>query len=222
MGVEEIIQRIAISALPVLLAITFHEVAHGFVAYKLGDPTAKMSGRLTLNPFAHIDLWGTVLMPIILLVMTNGQFMFGYAKPVPINPSYFRNPRRDMALSAVAGPAVNFVLAAIFLILLKVALTATQGVMDDHAEMLVTPLLLMLKAGVIMNVVFAAFNLLPIPPLDGGRVLMGLLPWQQAAMLEKIEPYGFFIVLALVATGLSNYFVGPLISALMAILRLLL
>lgn len=221
MGFEEIIQRIAISALPILIAITFHEVAHGFVAYKLGDPTAKMMGRLTLNPFAHIDLWGTVLMPVILLVMTNGQFMFGYAKPVPINPSYFKNPRRDMALSAIAGPATNFVLAAICLILLKVTMTASQGV-DGEAAMILIPLGLMLKAGVIMNVVFAAFNLLPIPPLDGGRVLMGILPWQQAAMLEKIEPYGFFIVLALVATGLSNYFVGPLISALMTILRLLL
>jgi Zn-dependent protease len=221
MGFEEIIQRIAISALPILIAITFHEVAHGFVAWKLGDPTAKMMGRLTLNPFAHIDLWGTVIMPIMLLVMSNGQFMFGYAKPVPINPSYFKNPRRDMALSAIAGPAVNFILAAIFLLLLKVAMTAAQGV-DDDAAMIFTPLLLMLKAGVIMNVVFAAFNLLPIPPLDGGRVLMGILPWQQAAMLEKIEPYGFFIVLALVATGLSNYVVGPLISGLMTILRLLL
>lgn len=221
MGYEEIIQRIAISALPILIAITFHEVAHGFVAWKLGDPTAKMMGRLTLNPFAHIDLWGTVLMPIVLLVMTNGQFMFGYAKPVPINPSYFKNPRRDMALSAVAGPAINFILAAACIVLLKVALITTPEI-DGPAAMIFTPLLIMLKTGVIMNVVFAAFNLLPIPPLDGGRVLMGLLPWRQASMLEKIEPYGFFIVLALVATGLSNYFVGPLINALLATLRFLL
>jgi len=222
MGTEELIRQIAISALPILIAITFHEVAHGFVAYKLGDPTAKLSGRLTLNPFAHIDLWGTILMPLVLLILTNGQFMFGYAKPVPINPSYFKRPRRDMALCSVAGPAANFLLAAGFLIVLKLLLTTPFGISDDHAALVFTPLLLMMKAGVIMNIVFAAFNLLPVPPLDGGRVLMGLLPWRQAAMLEKIEPYGFLIILALVATGLSSYIIEPMISVLMAALRLLL
>lgn len=219
MGTEEIIQRIAISALPILLAITFHEVAHGFVAYKLGDPTAKMMGRLTLNPLSHIDPWGTILMPGLLLVLTNGQFVFGYAKPVPINPNYFRNPRRDMAISAAAGPVTNLILAFISLMLLK-AVSAGSLSAGSEASAVLTPLALMLKAGVVMNVVLAAFNMLPIPPLDGGRVLAGLLPWQHAAALEKLEPYGFFIVLILVATGLSDYIVVPIIRAILTIFSL--
>jgi Zn-dependent protease len=127
-----------------------------------------------------------------------------------------------MALCSVAGPAANFLLAVGFLVILKLLLTTPFGIHDDNAALVFTPLLLMMKAGVIMNVVFAAFNLLPIPPLDGGRVLMGLLPWRQAAMLEKIEPYGFLIILALVATGLSSYIIEPMISVLMAALRLFL
>ncbi|KAF0182195.1 MAG: transmembrane protein [Nitrospirae bacterium] len=219
MGTEEIIQRIAISALPILIAITFHEVAHGFVAYKLGDPTAKMMGRLTLNPLSHIDPWGTVLMPGLLLVLTNGQFVFGYAKPVPINPNNFKNPRRDMAISAAAGPATNILLAFISLMLLKLVSAGALEAGSD-ASVILTPLMLMLKAGIIMNIVLAAFNMLPIPPLDGGRVLMGFLPLHQAAALEKIEPYGFFIVLALVATGLTNYLVLPIIQAILAVFSL--
>ncbi len=220
MGTEEIIQRIAVSALPILIAITFHEVAHGFAAYKLGDPTAKMMGRLTLNPLSHIDPWGTILMPGLLLVLTNGQFVFGYAKPVPINPNNFKHPRRDMAISAAAGPVTNIILAFICLILLK-AVSAGTLAAGSEASVVMTPLALMLKAGVIMNVVLAAFNMLPIPPLDGGRVLMGFLPWQHAAALEKIEPYGFFIVLALVATGMSDYVVVPIIKVILMIFSLI-
>ena len=219
MAIEDIIQRIAVSALPILIAITFHEVAHGFIAYKLGDPTAKMMGRLTLNPLAHIDPWGTLLMPGLLLVLTNGQFVFGYAKPVPINPSYFKNPRRDMALSAAGGPVTNILLAFVSLILLKIVSVAARAVGSD-ASILFTPLTLMLNAGVIINVVLAAFNLLPIPPLDGGRILMGFLPRQQAAALEKLEPYGFLIVITLVATGLSDYIVVPIIKAILVIMHL--
>ncbi len=220
MGTEEIIQRIAVSALPILIAITFHEVAHGFAAYKLGDPTAKMMGRLTLNPLSHIDPWGTILMPGLLLVLTNGQFVFGYAKPVPINPNNFRHPRRDMAISAAAGPVTNLIIAFICLILLKVVSAGTLAA-GSAASVIMTPLALMLKAGVVMNVVLAAFNLLPIPPLDGGRILMGFLPWQHAAAFEKIEPYGFFIVLALVATGMSDYVVVTIIKAILMIFSLI-
>lgn len=209
----------ALSALPVLIAITFHELSHGFIANKLGDPTAKMLGRLTLNPIAHIDLFGTILLPLMLLVFTNGQFVFGYAKPVPINPMNFKNPKRDMAISAAGGPVTNILLAIASILVLKfIIIPATIFFPEGITEKTLVPAAMMLKSSVIINVVLASFNLIPIPPLDGGRVLVGLLPHRQAMSFSRIEPFGFLIVIILIVTGLANYFVMPLINLFLGIL----
>jgi len=217
---SEVLRQVALSALPILIAITFHEVSHGIIANRLGDPTAKMMGRLTLNPIAHIDLFGTILMPLLLLIFTKGQFVFGYAKPVPINPMNFKNPRKGMAISAAGGPAMNLLLAAASIALMKfVVLPAGSALPEAMTEKVLYPAALMLKSSIIVNVVLAAFNLIPIPPLDGGRVLVGLLPRQQAVSFSKIEPFGFLIVILLIATGLANYFVVPLVNFFLGILR---
>ena len=213
------IQKIVVSVLPILIAITFHEVAHGFIANKLGDPTAKFMGRLTLNPLAHIDLIGTVIMPFVLLVL--GLPVFGYAKPVPINPANFRDPKRDMAISAAAGPGTNVLLAILSLLIIKfiivpLALILPRGV----GGALIEPLTLMFIESIRINVFLAAFNLIPIPPLDGGRVLIGFLPHEQAVSYSRIEPYGFMIVLILIATGIAGYFVIPLANLFLALVRL--
>jgi len=218
---SNIIRQIAISALPILIAITFHEVSHGFVAYRLGDPTAKFLGRLTLNPLAHIDPFGTILLPIIMIVITNGQFVFGYAKPVPINPSNFRDPKRDMAISAAAGPLMNLGLAAASILLLKfIVIPSSLFFPGGITKTILSPLSLMLVQSIRWNVILAAFNLIPIPPLDGGRVLTGFLPHRQAISYSRIEPFGFIIVMILIYTGIANYFVIPLVNFFLAVLQL--
>ena len=220
MDFPNIARQLIIAAFPILIAITFHEVSHGFVANKLGDPTAKMMGRLTLNPIAHIDPIGTIVIPFMLIVVTHGQFVFGYAKPVPINPANFKNPRRDMAISAAAGPVTNILLAVASVIVLKFIVVPLSLVLPESlSTTLITPLFLILKSSVIINVILAAFNMIPIPPLDGGRVLTGLLPYKQAVFFSKIEPFGFLIVLILIITGLAHYFVVPLVSFFMHILQ---
>lgn len=221
MDISVILRQLALSALPVLIAITFHEVSHGLVAYKLGDPTAKMLGRLTLNPLAHIDPFGTIIMPLMLLIFTNGQFVFGYAKPVPINPMNFKNPRRDMAISAAAGPLTNILLAVVSLLLIRfAAVPASMFLPGEVSEKVIMPAALMLKSSIIINVVLAVFNMIPVPPLDGGRVLVGLLPQKQAMSLSRIEPFGFIIVMILIATGIANYFVMPLVNFFLSILQM--
>ncbi|MCM2250924.1 MAG: site-2 protease family protein [Ramlibacter sp.] len=214
MDIQNAIQTVLIYALPVLFAITIHEAAHGYVARYLGDNTAYMMGRVTLNPMKHIDPVGTVLMPLLLYFATAGAFLFGYAKPVPVNFGRLRRPKRDMIWVALAGPASNFAQA----ILWAAAYALLVGA--DLGERF---FLEMCKAGVLVNLVMWAFNLFPLPPLDGGRILVGLLPWRQAQAVSRIEPWGFFIVLGLVLLGVvGTYWLLPLIKVGYVALDLLL
>lgn len=206
MDLNAIIQGISIWALPVLLAIVLHEVAHGWVAFRLGDDTAYWMGRLTLNPFKHIDPVGTILIPLILLVMNTG-FVFGYAKPVPIDYRKLHHPKRDMVWVAVAGPVTNLLLAfASALLLWMVAL------LPESMLAMAKPLALMCQASILINMVLCIFNLLPLPPLDGGRVAVGLLPPRAAYQLSQLEPYGFIIIVLLLLTGILPWLIGPLVT----------
>ena len=205
MDIANLVQTVLIYALPVLFAITVHEAAHGYVARALGDNTAYAAGRVTLNPFNHIDPVGTILMPLLLYFATSGAFLFGYAKPVPVNFGALRHPKRDMVWVALAGPASNFIQAILWAIGLLVI--GGSGVTEPF-------FIEMCKAGVLVNLVMWAFNLFPLPPLDGGRVLVGLLPWRAAQAVSRIEPFGFFIVLGLVVAGIvGTYWLRPLMSA---------
>ena len=209
----DLIQTIALYALPVLFAITVHEAAHGYVARHFGDNTAYLQGRLTLNPLKHIDPVGTILMPLILYVATSGAFLFGYAKPVPVNFGALRNPKRDMVWVALAGPASNFA-QAIFWALLLVVL-ASMGMQEPF-------FVKMAQAGILVNLVMWAFNLFPLPPLDGGRILVGLLPWKQAQWVSRLEPWGFFIVVGLVLAGVvGTFWLLPLMSIGYAVINAL-
>lgn len=206
---ESYIQQISILALPILMAVTFHEVAHGLVAYRLGDPTAKNAGRLTLNPLAHLDLVGTLV-----FVITR---MIGWAKPVPVNPLYFKNPRKGMLWVALAGPATNLLLALLSAIFLKWLLTMSFPV-DSQWWLLLDPVSRMAKTSVVLNVGLAVFNIIPIPPLDGGRIMVGILPEKQAASYSRLEPYGFLLLLMLIFSGAVNYVIFPVIVAIVSLL----
>lgn len=206
------IQKIAVMALPLIFAIVLHEVAHGWIANKLGDHTARDMGRLTLNPISHIDLFGTIVMPIMLFVLTDGKMLFGYAKPVPINPYNFKDPRKGMALSSMAGPGINLVMAVAFASFLRVVLPLLVGVLPQSAgEWLGIPLTLMLGYGVLINVALAILNLLPIPPLDGSRIVYWVLPEKLAAAYYRLEPFGMIIILALFAFNILGYLIWPII-----------
>jgi Zn-dependent protease len=209
---EKIIYNIAVWAIPVLFAITVHEVAHGWVANKLGDGTARMLGRLSLNPAKHIDPIGTILVPIVLMIFS--PIVFGWAKPVPVDMRNFKNPRRDMAIVAIAGPLSNVVMAIFWVLFLYLV----QATISDPA--ITKGLQSMAVAGILINLVLFAFNLIPIPPLDGGRVLSGLVPENVSRLLDKIEPYGFFIIIALVYFGAFEPIIMPVIQAFSSIFGL--
>ena len=212
MDSTQLIQTVLIYALPVIFAITLHEAAHGFTAQRLGDPTAAMMGRVTLNPFPHIDPIGTILMPLLLYFSTGGAFLFGYAKPVPVRFDRLRHPKRDMVWVALAGPASNLLQALLWGALLY-ALVGS-GITERF-------FLEMCKAGMLANVVMFAFNLFPLPPLDGGRIVVGLLPWRQALLFSRIERWGFFIVMALVITGVvSALWMQPLMDLTFSFIKL--
>ncbi len=195
MNFAHIIQTVLIYALPVLLAITLHEAAHGYAALKLGDNTAYVLGRVTLNPLQHIDPIGTIAMPLLIYFATSGTFLFGYAKPVPVNFRRLNNPKHDMVWVALAGPASNLAQAILWGVLLHVL--AIAGVTDEF-------FFLMCKGGILVNIIMFVFNLFPLPPLDGGRVLVGLLPYPYSYQVSRIEPWGFFIVMGLVIAGIIN------------------
>ncbi len=197
------LQTFAVWVLPVLFGITVHEVAHGWLASKLGDKTALIMGRITLNPLKHIDPIGTVLVPAVLLFL--GGFIFGWAKPVPVTWSNLNNPKRDMALVALAGPFANLLMAIFWALIAKLGLVL-HGIYQENWTVGIQ---YMGQAGIIINLMLLFLNLIPIPPLDGGRVLSGILPNRWSAKLDRIEPFGFFILLFLLAFGLLKYILFP-------------
>lgn len=203
-----VIQVIAIYAIPVIFAITFHEAAHGYVAKYFGDMTAYSQGRVSLNPIRHIDPFGTVVLPLVLLAISKlfgGGFIFGWAKPVPVNFGNLRNPKRDMLWVAAAGPAANLVMAIFWVLMVKLSFTDSLGSLS-------LPLALMGAAGVLVNAIFMVLNLLPIPPLDGGRIMVSLLPHRMAYQFSRIEPYGFIIIIALMFMHVLDVVMWPLIA----------
>jgi len=209
---NDLIQTVLIYALPVIFAITLHEAAHGYAALRLGDNTAFMMGRVTLNPVPHIDLVGTLLLPLLLYFSTSGAFLFGYAKPVPVRFDQLHNPKRDMVWVALAGPGANLLQAFLW----GIALYGLAGSGVEERFFLE-----MCKAGMLTNVVMFAFNLFPLPPLDGGRIVVGLLPWRQAVLFSRVEPFGFFIVMALVITGVvSTLWMQPIMGVTFDLLKL--
>jgi Zn-dependent protease len=207
------LQLFAVAVLPVLFAITVHEVAHGWVAKQFGDPTAQRLGRLTLNPIKHIDPVGTILVPGLLLLLKSG-FLFGWAKPVPVTWENLRRPKRDMIFVAAAGPVANLLMALFWGVVTKLS-TLTP---PDWAWAAV-PMQLMGEIGIYINVLLMVFNLLPLPPLDGGRVAVGLLPGRWAWQLSRVEPYGFFILLGLMITGVLWAVIRPFMGAIEAIVK---
>ena len=207
--INSIIQLISVLAIPMLVAITFHEVAHGFVADKLGDHTARLAGRLTLNPISHLDLVGTLV-----FIMTR---MIGWAKPVPIDPRNLKNPRKDMMWVAMAGPGINLIIGVISAVIYRWIIK--MPVSDNkYLLMVIDPIGLMVYYSVAINVGLAIFNIIPLPPLDGGRILVGILPQKQAIKYSQIEPYGFIILLVLIASSAIDITIVPIIRMVIYIL----
>jgi Zn-dependent protease len=224
-SLPQILHTISYMALPLLFAMVLHEYAHGWVAYRCGDPTAKLQGRLTMNPLAHVDPFGTVILPLLCLVMPGGFFL-GWAKPVPIDPRLMHQPRRDMALVAAAGPAMNLALAVgsalLFALLLSIDPTIGNywskseepGPPDTWHQLFLLPIAVMSVYSVLINVLLMLFNLLPIPPLDGGRILTSLLPATAATALSRVEPYGMFILVALIIFDPQIHLIHTITSTL--------
>lgn len=212
MDVNLLVQTVAIYALPVLFAITLHEAAHGYVARYFGDMTAHAQGRISLNPARHVDAVGTLVVPLAILLLSGGKFLFGWAKPVPVNYSALRRPRRHMAWVAAAGPAANLAMALAWALLLKFSVLLPPGALQ-------APLQLMAQAGILVNLVFMALNLLPILPLDGGRILASLLPSRAAWQYARLEPWGIPLLLLLLVTNVLSFVLEPLVGASDAIIR---
>lgn len=208
---QDFIMRIALYAIPLLLGVILHEVSHGWVADRLGDPTARLMGRITLNPLVHIDPVGTVLLPLVLLV-TGAPFIFGWAKPVPVHFENLRGGRRDMALVAAAGPVTNFLLACAAAFVFRLILVGAQDpsiVGQTWFQWIAEPVLQMALISLSFNLVLMLFNLMPIPPLDGGRIAVGLLPIRMAYQVERLERFGMLIVLIVIMTGVWRIVFGP-------------
>lgn len=208
---EQIIQVIALAALPVLFAITLHEAAHGYTARHFGDPTAYQAGRITLNPLRHIDPIGTVVVPLMILLVSSGDFLFGWAKPVPVDFGRLRNPKKDMLWVAAAGPLSNLAMACGWALMFKLSLTVPLGVYGD-------PLLKMSLIGISVNVVLMVLNLLPLPPLDGGRIAVSLLPMPLAMRFAQLERWGFPILLLLLFTDVLGKIMAPLVAVVRALI----
>lgn len=212
--IVEFIRNASLYALPLMLGVMLHEIAHGWTAEKFGDPTARMMGRITLNPIVHIDLVGTVLLPLV-LILTNAPFLFGWAKPVPVNFQNLRGGRRSMAWVALSGPLTNLILAVISAVVYRLLMSGFHsGLFHSGTPLMwvIEPLLLIARISVGFNLVLMVINLLPVPPLDGGRVMVGLLPRSAAFQLARVEPYGILIVLVLIATGIWAKIVSPILS----------
>jgi Zn-dependent protease len=234
MDIGQYVQAAIVMAPPIIFSIILHEVAHGWIAEKLGDNTARFLGRLTLNPIPHIDPIGTIILPLFLIV-TGSKFLFGWAKPVPVNFRNLRHPKRDMIYVAAAGPGTNLILAlictvvytvlvtiypplkAVFHLFISTLMVPSIGGSSMIAS-LVVPLVLMAGTGVVINVLLMLFNLIPLPPLDGGRIMVGLLPPKKAAALARVEPYGFFVLIFLIMSGVLNYTLWPLFDWILTLL----
>ncbi|HEX9433989.1 MAG TPA: site-2 protease family protein [Burkholderiales bacterium] len=219
MDVNSLVQTVAIYALPVLFAITLHEAAHGYVARHFGDMTAHAQGRISLNPIRHIDIVGTIIVPLVILVLTSkliggGGLLFGWAKPVPVNYSALRKPRQHMALVAAAGPGANLVMALIWVLALKLAVLLPANGFSQ-------PLGLMAQAGIFVNLIFMFLNLLPILPLDGGRIVASLLPTRAAWQYARLEPFGLPLLVLLLVTNVLAFVLEPLVGASGALIRAL-
>lgn len=213
MDISSLIQTIAISALPVIFAITLHEAAHGYAARHFGDTTAWVAGRISLNPLRHIDPFGTVLLPLLLFIV-NSPFLFGWAKPVPVNFGRLRNPKRDMLWVAAAGPAVNLLMALGWAVLLKLAI-----VMPFNAY--TRPLAMMSEMGIGINIMLMVLNLLPLPPLDGGRIAVSLMPFSMAVRFSQLERWGIPILLLLSFTGVLGSVLWPFVAMFKSLIILL-
>lgn len=211
-NISQLAQALAIYAIPVLFAITLHEAAHGYVARHFGDMTAHAQGRISLNPARHIDILGTIVVPLVILFLSGYKFLFGWAKPVPVNYSALRKPRQHMAWVAAAGPGANLVMALVWALLLKIAVLVPQGTFSGFLG-------LMAQAGILVNLVFMALNLLPILPLDGGRILASLLPSRAAWQYAKLEPWGLPLLVLLLLTNVLNVVLEPLVGVSDALIR---